>query len=315
MKTVPLLFLTMILLFGCMGAPVEEIPLDDAGDENISEDENVSDEEGGELLPTGEEECEPRYTFSMLESAKLSEDVRLSVTATCAGDKEITLLFNDQVLEKKNVLGDDPIVLNFDVPALEDATNTLSVKSDGETIYAENWDVAPLGSSDTSATSYDQVSNKRWLAVSFDIGNPVDIESVGAYVRRLDSMSLEDSYLVYEIREDEEGVPSPVSLCKSRVSVDEITLSKNWHYGNVDGMLLDPGRYWLVMRVEKTEPTLVGDAVNIYYTFEDRMSDPSGDVMQMSLEWNDNKREWLQTPWKLPAYEKEYVVVISSQED
>jgi hypothetical protein len=311
MKIIAVLFIAMILLFGCTAAPPQEPP---EQPEEL-EEEMPPQDEPEEPPQEAEEKCEPAYAFSKLESAKLSESVQFSVTASCAGGKELSLLLDGTTGTKTTVPDNDPTVVNFDITASEVGTSTVALKSDGETIYAEDWHIAPLGSSDTSGVEYDQVSNKKWTAVAFEIENPVNIGSIGAYVRRLDSQTLDDSFLVYEIREDDGGEPAPLALYTSEISVDQTTMSQNWLYQNFGRVILDPGRYWVVLRVAKDEPTLVGDAIHLHYSFDDKKSEPDGDTMQMTLEWSDSERRWMHTEWELPAFDKDYALVVTSQEN
>ncbi|MFH1394325.1 MAG: hypothetical protein ABII71_00680 [Candidatus Micrarchaeota archaeon] len=307
MKTAVLLFLSMILLFGCVGEPASQTPA--PGGEVTPPAEEMPGP-GGETQPPAAD-CEDSFAFSQLQSVKLSEVAKFTITATCAQGNEIALYLNDKLAGKMNVPSNDPTVLNFDIAANVDGTSEVVVKSDGSTIYAEELNIAPLGSTDISGSDYDQISNKKWIAVAFDLDNRVKIGSIGAYMKRLATQTLQDSTIKAEIRNDKAGNPGDTIVATSEVPIAQTTLTDNWLYMNYD-VTLQPGKYWIVFMVAKNEPTIVGDAVTLHYVTPDRLSQPNDMTRMMTLEWSESGRVWEQTDWVELSFDKEYAVVVSA---
>ncbi|HID73305.1 TPA: hypothetical protein EYP38_05170 [Candidatus Micrarchaeota archaeon] len=307
MRTTLVLLLSMILLFGCVSEPAA-VP-SGTGTEAPPEGEAPP---AGEQ-PPGEMECDASYAFSQLQSVKLSEVTTFTITATCSEGKEIGLYLNDKLAGKLEVLSNDPTVLNFDIVATVDGVSDVVVKSNDETIYAEEWNIAPLGSTDVSGSDFDQISNKKWLAVAFEVENRVKVGSIGAYVKRLNAQTLQESYVLAEIRGSEGGNPGESIIASSMVPITETTLTDNWLYLNYD-VTLQPGKYWIVFRVAKDEPTIVGDVITLHYVSVDTHAPPNDYTRRMTLEWSDTERVWEQTSWEELPFDKEYAVVISANE-
>lgn len=303
-----LLMAATILLFGCTG-PVQPQEQQQGGGAAQQPETGGQQEQPVEQ----EEQCEASYAFSKVPSMALSESATFTITATCAGGNELGLYLNDELAGSMRIPNNDPTVLNYEIVAKSDGPGSLVVKSDGETIYAEQITVAPMGSSDVSGTDYDQVSNKKWIAVAFEADNAMNLGSVSGYIKRLGSQTLEGSYVMAQIRRDDGGKPSANYLAVSDVPITEPTLSDNWIYFNFQDLTLQPGKYWVVFSVETEEPTIVSDAVTLHYVAKDKHRAAENNALQMDLAWNENSRLWEQSPWSQLSFYRSYSVVISSR--
>lgn len=306
-----LMLLSMILLFGCVdlsGGTTEP----GTGSQETEVTEQESGEEGI-VIKTEEETCDASYAFSKLSPGVFSESVPFAVTATCAKGKYVSIYLNDRLLVQKSVSTNDPEILDFDLSARSDGTNDLEVKAGSEVVYSETWDVLPLGSTDTRGKDYDQVSNKKWIATALDVDNIVDVNSIGAYMKRLEYHTLQDSYIVAEIRADVNNNPSDEYISKVSLPITDATMTENWLYFNLARTAtLEPGRYWVVFYVIKEEPTIVGDTVNLHYIALDNTVPPDGKAKQMSLSWSDSSRNWEQSTWEHSKFKKTYSVFLST---
>jgi len=309
MKAAILLLVSMILLFGCTG------PAETPAGTTVTEGESVPVGEeqpsGGSVPAATEEDCEASYVFSQLSPVKLSEISQFTITATCAKDKEIVLYLNDKTAGELIVPSNDATVLKFDIVAKVDGTSNVVVKSDSETVFAETWEVDPLGSDDTEGNDYDQISNKKWLAVAFDIDNKIHIGSIKAYMKRLESSTMENSMIQVEIRSDDGGNPSQGTMATAAVPLTDTTMSNNWLYLNYD-VDLNPGKYWAVFKVETEEPTIVKDTVTLHYVALDNTVPANDDTRMMNLEWSESGRVWNEGTWSPLAFDKTYSVMVSA---
>jgi len=307
MKAAILLLMTMILLFGCTG------PAETSAQTGVTEGNSVPMEEQQQATEPSEveESCEASYTFSPLPDVTLSEVSMFTITASCAKGKEISLYLNDNMAGQLVVPTNDATILNFDIVAKVDGTSDVIVKSDSETVFAEEWEVKPIGNDDTSGNDYDQISNKKWVATAFDVENQIHVGSIKAYMKRLASNTLQSSVIQVEIRSDNDGVPSEGSMATATVPIRDTTMSDNWLYLNYD-VTLKPGRYWIVFKVDTGEPTIVGDAVTLHYIGPDNTVPANSDTKVMDLEWSESERVWNEAEWKPLAFDKTYAVMVSA---
>lgn len=303
-KLIIVLFLSALLLFGCTGPATQETQ--QPGQQQPAQTQEPAQ---GEPEPA----CDATYAFSELGPATLSGVTTFTITATCAKGKDVALYLNGERAGGLVIPNNEPTILNFDIAAKVDGESTVSVKSDAETVHSEKWTVNPIGSSDTSGKDYDQASNKKWLAVAFDVESPISVGSIGGYIKRLESQTLQDSSVTMEIRMDDNGKPAGAYSAVSSRPITDTTLSDNWMYFNYEGVTLQPGRYWAVLSVTKDEPTIVGDAVTLHYVAPDKNRPANDGTLQMDLVWSDTKRVWEESQWKPLPFDKTYSLVVSSQ--
>ena len=128
------------------------------------------------------------------------------------------------------------------------------------------------------------------------------------------SNTLEDTYIIAEIRLDNNGEPGEEVLASSMLSIDETTMSENWIWFNFAEPveLAPPGRQWVVFSIDY--PDLVSDVVNIHYVGEDTLAEPNDYTKRMLLEWSDDEREFVKTEWEQLTYDKQFAVVLSGLE-
>jgi len=305
------LILASLLVFGCVGeqAVVEE------GDTVTEETEDTTEETTEETVETGDSECEPSYMVLELGAGIFSKGTPFGVSAECAAGKTVSLYVDSEKIAEQSVTTNNVAVLNFVLIPKSEGAKTVEVKVDGETVYSTSWPVIPLGSQDISGNKNEDVSSRKWVAISYHVDSRVQVKSVGAYMKRLYSNTLEDTYVVAEIRPDNGGEPGDEVLASSRLSIDETTMSENWIWFNFDEPveLAPPGRHWVVFRIDY--PDIVSDVVNIHYVGEDTTSEPNDYSKRLLLEWDDDARAFVETAgWETFTYNKEFSVVLSGLE-
>jgi hypothetical protein len=308
------LILASLLVFGCVGeeAVVEE---GDTVTEETGEIGDTTEETTEETVETGDSECEPSYMVLELGAGIFSKGTPFGVSAECAGGKTVSLYVDSEKIAEQQVATNDVAVLNFVLIPKSEGAKTVEVKVDGETVYSTSWPVIPLGSQDISGSKNEDVSSRKWVAISYHVDSRVQVKSVGAYMKRLYSNTLEDTYVVAEIRPDNNGEPGDEVLASSRLLIDETTMTENWIWFNFEEPveLAPPGRNWVVFRIDY--PDIVSDVVNIHYVGEDTTSEPNEYTMRKLLEWDDDEREFVETTgWETFTYNKEFSVVLSGLE-
>jgi len=308
--------LLLLVLGGCIGGPTGG---------NITEGGSIPlNVSGNEVQlpvvtqPSQSEQCEPTYQFSELPAnGILGRSVQFSVTARCASGKTIILNIDGTREIGGQVTTDDPVIFNFILSPAREGTKQLVVWSDNDVIYNRTWVVLPLGSTDTSGNKNDPVSVKEWIATRFDIDGTINVKSVGVYMRRLYSQTMESSMVVAEIRPDNNGRPGENQLAVSMIPITETTLTPNWIYFNFpQTVTLGPGSYWVVFRVtQETQDQIVSDVANVHYTFGGDTTKPaSSNIKKMNLQWDNSKRRFVETSWEPLAYDRTYAVVLSGIE-
>ncbi len=309
-----ILLLSVMLLFGCVGG----------GQEYVTE-EGTTPIGGGETTPIGEvvEDisglgCEPSYTYSELpETGVIGQPVQLSVTSTCAKGKLIGLNIDGKQESGGKIATNDPVTFNFVLMPEVEGTKKIVLWSDNDSVYSVDWEVLPIGSTDISGNKNDAVSAKEYIAVQFEISGPITAKSVGAYMRRLYSQTLEGSEVIAEIRTDNGGKPSDNYLAISTLPITKPTMTENWIYFNYpEGVRLSSGKYWVVFRVtQESGEQIIGDVANIHYTFSGDTTIPGSEYnKKMNLVWDNTLRKYVETSWEPRAYERTYSVIVSGKE-
>lgn len=295
-----LLLLTAVLLFGCAGqAPSGEQP------------SGIVPGIPGTTPPA--EECSPSYSFSELEDGVLSQSTDLVATVTCAGGKRIAVKLDGAeataLIPETNAT--QPLTLTFGPKT--DGTLTLTVEVDGQTVYSREWDVAPLGSADTSGVENDAVSFKEYRAMAVDVENSITPDRVRIFMKRLDSKTQAGTQILVEIRDDDSGNPGSL-VAETRLPITATTLSDNWiNFDFAEKPTLSPGTYWLVMKVEQTEGiSTVSDKVNIHYVTVDKQQPGNDYTRVMKLSVNEQTGEASETSWEPLPYDRVYSVVLTT---
>ncbi len=313
-KLLVLLGLMFVLFAGCIGeAPSDYVtegettPVDGTGETT----------EGTPPVEIGEA-CEPSYEFSELpETVTMGERVDFSVTSTCAMGKIVGLNIDDKQESGGGITSNEQITFNFIIAPEVEGTKTFTVYSDSESVFEGSLEVKPIGSLDISGTKNDAVSVSEWVAEKFVVETPVKVRSVGAYMRRLYSQTMEHSMVVAQIVSDNAGNPGSTVLAEKQRPITDTTMSDNWLYFNFAEVAeLDAGTYWVVFKVsQETQDQIVSDVVNIRYTFDGDTTVP-GDASnrQMKLEWDNSQRKFVATSWAPFAYKRTHAVIVSGLE-
>jgi hypothetical protein len=295
MKKMIFVLISVLLLFGCIGAP--------APGANVTTT-NVT----GPIpqLPSDNQsaqDCSPSYQFTELKTTQLSGSGLLSISATCAKNKSIAVYVNDVVAGTASIPADSA-TLNFNLIASRDGTNNVVVKSNGETVHSVKWTINPIGFLDTSSKDHDPISINHRKAVAFDVSNPIKVEKVGTYIRRQSVLTLGSNVLL-EIRGDSSGEPGE-KIADTSIPITSATLSPNWIYFPVSASL-DKGRYWLIFSVDREN-----DYVNIHYAPIDKLAKGNADHLNMDLVKNEDTQAWEETSWEKLKFDRKYVFLVSS---
>ena len=304
--------LTLVLFAGCIG-PAPEDYVTEGGSSAL----NVTENETEELVEV-EPACEPSYEFSGLpEKGVIGQPVQFSVVSTCAKNKIIGLNIDELQESGGSITTNDPVNFNFVLMPEVEGTKQLVVWSDADAIYNESWEVLPIGSTDTSGSKNDGASVSEWLATSFEIQNSIKVRSVGMYLKRLHSQTMQHSMILVDIRADDGGQPSENYITVDELPITDTTLTENWIYFNFgDSIELEPGKYWVVLRVtQETQDQIVSDVVNLHYTFDGDTTVPGNEyTKRMRLEWDNDQRKFAKTNWEPLAYDRTYSVIVSGLE-
>ncbi len=298
MKKLILAFIVMLLVFGCIGIPGQQVnvPL---GNITVPKAPNVTVDNGTISVKT----CDANYSVSSIVSTKLSGTQVLSVTANCASNKTIAVYVDDAISGQSVVPGESAI-LNFNIIATTEGMHKVEVKSDGQVVGSKSFNVTPIGYFNTVGTENDPVSINHVKALAFDIDSPISVKRVGAYMWRLESMTI-GSNIIAEIRKDSNGQPGD-SVATSTLPIKVTTLTPNWIYFPTDTQLAK-GRYWLVFSVSKDN-----EYVNIKYTTNDKLKPGNANHLKMDLTKNEDLQIWEQTTWDPLSFDRSYSFIVSA---
>jgi len=297
MKKILLILFSVVLLFGCIGGP--SVPSNVTPQINLT---NVT-QAINETVTSVTQGCSPSYSVTPPNSAKLSSSGTLSVTATCASKKTVSVLVNGASVGSTTVPEGDSAVLNFNLIASPDGTNSLEVNGDGSSVFTGKWEVSPIGYSNTAGSDNDMISIGRWKAVAFEVSNPITVKKAGAYLMRLTSMTY-GSNMVVDIRSDSSGKPGDI-VGTSTLPINVSTLTPNWVSFPMTAQL-QKGKYWVVFRDDGK------DEYNIRYITVDKLKPGNPNHMKMDLTKNEDTGVWSETQWVPLAYDRNYAFSISA---
>jgi len=101
----------------------------------------------------------------------------------------------------------------------------------------------------SSTTNYSIISNEKIHSVKLNFDNPVYISSVASIIRTTAQLNI-NSKFIYEIVNDNDGVPGNESLFELTVPIYKI--GNNWEFLLLQGknQLFEPGTYWLNIYVD-----------------------------------------------------------------
>jgi hypothetical protein len=237
----------------------------------------------------------------------------LVANVQCANGKTIALYVDGTKLIGQPVESNDAATLTFRIIPKTDETKTVELKADDEVIYSKQVAISPIGSKDTSGNKNDAISAKEWIASSFDIENGITVRRIGAYMKRLYSNTLKDSVVIAELHRDDGGKPASAYLEKTTVPITTPTLTENWIWFKFsNGAELQPGKYWVVFKVDQGPGAIVSDVANIHYTAKDTQTAGNDYTRQMTLEWSDAESKYRETAWQPLPYDRTYAVIVSA---
>jgi len=290
MKKILLILFSVVLLFGCIGGP--------SPGSNITQQIN-------QTITTVTQECTPSLSVTPPNSAKLSSSATIVVNATCAFNKTVAVTINGAEIASAVVPEGDSTLLNFNLIAAPDGSNSLAVNLDNNPVYTGKWDVSPIGYSNTAGSDNDQISVGRWKAVAFEVSNPITVKKVSAYLMRLQSLIV-GSNVIVDIRSDSNGKPGDI-VATTSLPINKTTLTPNWVHFPITAQL-QKGRYWVVFREDGL------DEVNIRYVTVDKLKPGNPNHMMMDLTKNEDTSVWSETQWTPLAYDRDYSFVISARD-
>jgi hypothetical protein len=296
MKGLIAIFVLFVMFFGCVGEQDQPANVTTG---NISGPmQNVS---GPSIPSLG---CTPSYTITEPKDATLSDSGTLSVKAECAKDKVVEVILDGSMVAKANVPTDSS-VLNFNLVASSEGTKSILVKSDNKTIHSTSWTIKSIGFTDTSGNDNELIAINYKKAIAFNISNDIEVNSVGAYLRRLQSFTM-GSNMILELRSDSSGEPGSL-VTSASVPISKATLTPNWIDFPINAPLTK-GRYWLVFSVDKDN-----DNVNIHYIAVDKKAPGNADHLKMDLIKNRDTQLWEETKWERLSFDKKFAFVVSSE--
>ncbi len=304
------LFLAVLLFSGCIQMPTPETI-------NVTEGKTITDVGGvvESVAGGGEQQCEPSYSATLPEKGKMGGQAVVSVTASCAKGKTVSAYLGSTKIAQQTINSDEATVVTLNMPLKSDGTGTLRVDVDGKMIAMGDIEVSPLGSDDTSGTKNNAFSIKEWIANGFEAQGDITVKSIGVYMRRLYSNTLQNSYVIIEVRPDDGNKPGDTVLATTYKPIEQITMNERWIWFNFDDAVeLAEGKYWLVFRVDQENKALVSDVANIHYVGEDTTKPAGWNIKKMQLEWDARQEKYLYTSWEPLSYDRAYSILISSQE-
>ncbi|MFH0737969.1 MAG: choice-of-anchor R domain-containing protein [Candidatus Micrarchaeota archaeon] len=299
-----LLFAATLMVFGCTQ------PSAPSGGGKTADGGTVP-QIPGTVAPV--EECTSEYSVSELQDGTLSETATLVVAATCSAGKPITVSLDG--VEAATAVPESneaqPVTLRF--APVKDGTIPVVVEGDGETIYTKDWTVKPLGSSDIKGLENDAVSFKDWRAMAVDVENRITPGRVKMFVKRLDFRTKPSTQVRVEIRDDDGGKPGEV-VASVEKPMDSLTLGENWISFDFEAKpTLDPGKYWIVVRVDQTEDvSIVSDTMTIHYVAIDKSAPGNDYTSQMKLSVDSASGKASETSWAPLSYDRVYSIVLTS---
>lgn len=300
MKNIAIFLLAAILLFGCAGpqpgTPSKTPP-------------TAPTEPSVPSAPS--DDCTPDYSFSVLKDGTFSQTETLVATVTCAGNTTLNLKVDGKTVESKTADSDVTTPLKFSVPALKEGTSKVTVETANDSLFSRDWDVEALGNTDTRGTGYEAFSYKTWVAMAFDIENPVELGQVKAFLKRQSGNTRPNSELVLEVRKDSSGEPGSL-LASKGMAVTEPTLTENWIKFDLDKKVsLSPGTYWVVLMVNQTEDLgLASDMVTVNYEIIDKEVEGNDYTSRMMLDVDLKTGEASETSWEPLSYDREFNIVL-----
>lgn len=310
------LFICAMLLFsfGC----INEKP---KNTENLSSLNSSTSELNStvEELPEVEESslgCPFNSSFSEPKNLRLSFSTSLSGEVSCAKNKVFILKIDGVEVSRQKVETDSPTPIEFTFYPKKDGPTELSVSSlsSRTPLYTKTLNVSPLGESRTSGKETDDFSFKSWLAYQFEVKNPINLDSVRAFLRRRDSAAQEFTNVRVQIYPDSNGVPSKTPIASSSRSINDLGLDDKWlTFQFSQKPALNSGKYWVVLNIEDhPEIRVVSDTIGIrtIYGNKDQKGNDYTKFMRLDI---SPEGVATQTSWQNLPFDRTYSITIHAQ--
>jgi hypothetical protein len=311
MKWIIALLLASVLMLGCTGgAPqAQGTPAASNGTGPAAQQNQTQQAQGQQQAAA--QACTPEYSFSELPDGTLAKTAHLTGTAACAAGSRLAVKLDGTVVAMETVAAGESAAFDIAfVPGKEGAVK-LTVESDGTGVLSKDWNVAPLGSSDTKGMENDAISFKEWRGMAFTTEGQLQVSKVKLFLKRLQSTTQPGTTLALDIRADSGGNPGGIIATVER-PLNVTTLSDNWvAFEFAQPQSLAPGKYWAVLRVEQNEDvSLVSDVVNLHYVTVDKKSPGNDYTRQMMLSVDQKTGAASETSWAPLAYDRVYSMTI-----
>lgn len=291
-----------MLLFGCSGTTPP------AGNSTATNQTGVTTTggNGGEA-----QACSPDFSFTNLPDVTLSDTAVLNGTATCAAGEQLSLMIDGTNLDTETPSTNGTEQVQFHFPAKNSGKHKLTVTGAGQTLYSQDWNVMPLGSSDISGLETDAVSFSEWRAVAVDVQNQINAGHVRIYLKRQAFQIQQSTQIEVDIANDLGGNPGDV-LASAIKPINATSLSDNWVSFDFTHTLA-PGRYWIVLKIDQSKDvSVVSDIVLMHYVTVDKNAQGNDHTRQMMLTVDENTGAASQTQWQPLPYDKEYSLTLTS---
>ena len=297
-----LVLLSFALVFGCLTQKIEV---------NVEKDNvTTSTTTGGLIGGEEEEKCNPAYSFGELSEGKYGKYADISVVVSCADGHVVKLVIGDYESKEKVVEGNESQTLVFTVTPPGEGSFEVVLLVDGNEVSRKEWKVGSLGNAEIDEGKADSVSLKQWIAQRVDVDYPINVGSIGVYVRKPSSHALKGTYLSVELRRDDGGKPGSL-IASAKRDIKEVPVAEKWIWFNFEDVSVDQGRYWVVLKVEMDKENVASDVVLWSYLSGGEDSLPNDYTLQMTREWSDRDEAYHDTQWVQLPYDKNYGLRIS----
>jgi hypothetical protein len=308
MRNIIVLLIAAMLIFGCAVPGGSKTGTQGTGGTGATQGG-----QGGTQGTQPAEECTPSQTFSELEAGLLSKTTELTATVTCAAGKSLVVKVDGEPVVTQTVPSNATQEIKLGIPAEKDGKHTVTVELGGESLLSKEWSVKPLGMQEIKGLETDAVSFKEWRAVAVDVENAISAARVKAYLKTQQFRTQPNSHLLLEVRKDKGGEPGDI-VTSVRKPISVVTQSDNWINFDFDPALeLQPGRYWLVLKIEQTEEVnLVSDLVQLHYVVVDKTASGNEHNKQMLLSVDTKTGMASESQWTPLTYDREYNIVLTT---
>lgn len=304
----------LIFSFGCVSEKSkssENLSLLNSTNSSV----NSTLEELPEVEPSSPD-CQFTSSFDEPKNLKLSFSTSLTGEVTCAKNKVLVLSLDGVEVSREKIETDSPTSIEFNFYPKKDGPVEISISSlsSKTPLYTKVLNVSPLGESRITGKETDDFSFKNWLAYQFDVKNPINLDSVKAYLRRRDSSAQDFTKVQVQIYSDSNGVPSSNLIASSQRSITDLGLDDKWLTFQFDQKpSLNSGKYWVVLNIaDHPEIRVVSDTIGIrtIYGNKDQRGNAYTKFMRLNV---SSEGVAYQTSWQNLPFDRTYSITIHAQ--